>query len=93
MDVIDTHVHNANLSLINYTFTTAFPDLARDWTIEDFSTAVDGAPVRVRGALLMELEKQHNTFEVGMAEAQMFQAAWPRKEVPRSRAMSDGWHM
>ena len=41
--VIDTHVHNANLSLLNYTFPASFPDLARDWTIADFTNTTADA--------------------------------------------------
>eukprot|EP00937_MAST-01D_sp_MAST-1D-sp2_P006539 g6539.t1 len=72
--VIDTHVHNADISRIPYTFPAAFPDLNKSWSIDDFALAARSAGVRVRGALLMELEKQNNTFAVGLEEARMFQA-------------------
>ena len=35
--IIDTHVHNADLSLgLGYTFPKSFPDLNKSWTMADY---------------------------------------------------------
>ena len=80
--MIDTHVHNADLQLFGndfYTFQTSFPDLNHTWTMSDFASATadlpyDGGSATVKGVILMELEKQTNDYEAGMAEAAFYQS-------------------
>merc|ERR1711865_956034 len=82
--VIDTHVHNADLSVLNYTFTSSFPDLARNWSIEDFAAATNEARSSVPGrfvAILMELEKRNNSATAGLLEAAMFQHTTQRSAM------------
>lgn len=79
LSVVDTHVHNANLTLMGdsfYTFPTSFPDLASSWFMPDFAAEVADvtAAVSVDRVVLMELEKVNNTFDAGRAEAAFYQA-------------------
>jgi len=82
VDVIDTHVHNADVDHLPYTFAASFPDLARNWTINDFAAAAAAppSPLRVRGALLMSLEmdEAHQNFGTFLQEARWFQATADR---------------
>lgn len=72
--IVDTHVHNANLSLgIAYTFPTLFPDLNRSWTMRDY--AAETTNVGAVEAVLMTLEKSPNTYAQNYAEAQLYQSA------------------
>ena len=52
--VVDTHVHNANISAFSYTFPGTFPQLNRSWTISDYTNATT-ATTNVRGIILMEV--------------------------------------
>lgn len=78
LSVVDTHVHNANLTLMGdsfYTFPTSFPDLATSWFMPDFAAEVaDVTAISVDRVVLMELEKVNNTFDAGRAEAAFYQA-------------------
>ena len=73
--LIDTHVHNADLTAgISYGFPSMFPDLNRSWSMSDFSR--ETAPCRARGAsieaILMTLEKAENSREQIFAEAALY---------------------
>lgn len=80
-DVIDTHVHNADLNLFGnsfYTFATSFPDLNASWSMGDFAKETldleSKTGAGISGVILMELEKQSDTFEAGLAEAAYYQS-------------------
>ena len=83
LSLIDTHVHNSDLSRFGhdfYTYPASFPDLNRSFSIRDFAAALDpplqprpGVTAAVGGVILMELEKVNNTFQNGMAEAAFYQ--------------------
>jgi len=74
--IIDTHVHNADISHINYNFEAMFPDLIQNWTMSQFTQAATANPkATMRGAILMELDKVDLTQAVGLQEAAFFQAA------------------
>lgn len=73
--IIDTHVHNADITHINYTFTTMFPDLVQNWTMASFTrAATTNSKATMRGVVLMELDKAEFTQAVGLREAGFFQA-------------------
>jgi len=80
IQLIDTHVHNADLELFGqnfYTFPRAFPDLNRSWSMADFaaetSSLASEEDADVTGIVLMELEKQNDSADTNLAEAAFYQ--------------------
>ena len=52
MPVIDTHVHNADVSKFSYTFPKSFPSLNKSWSLQEYRNASAGTTIR--GVVLME---------------------------------------
>ena len=90
---LDTHVHNAFINRINYSFPKAFPDLAtRNWSIPDFVQATGNRSVRTHvhtahkcmhacmqvSAILMELDKDGEVFEQSLLEAELYHQTMQR---------------
>ncbi|KAH8071558.1 hypothetical protein JL720_11444 [Aureococcus anophagefferens] len=76
--LIDTHVHNADLTLgIDYGFPAMFPNLNKSWSMADFrgattSSRFEGAEIQ---AILMTLEKKNASSQAEIvAEARFYQA-------------------
>jgi len=87
--VIDTHVHNTNLSLFNYLYPSKWPDLAaHDWTMSDYFNATAGVPTTFY-AILMELEKVDANPDNGFEEAQFFQSIGEKYPIDR-HSINDG---
>lgn len=72
--IVDTHVHLADITHNDYSFVGMFPDLNKNWTIADYTADTLNAGLVNVNAILMELEKTHNTFSAGLSEAQWFQS-------------------
>lgn len=70
--VWDTHVHNADITHLQYSFPYKWPDLDRNWTMEDYLNATRDVKEPI-AAILMELEKANNTPEVNRQEALFYQ--------------------
>lgn len=85
LKLFDTHVHNSDIKRFGkefYTYPDSFPDLNSSFSMTDFAESI-GAPnslnplpnvtVSVSRVILMELEKQNNSFVAGALEAEFFQ--------------------
>jgi len=79
----DTHVHNADTTHLQYSFPNKWPDLDRNWTMEDYLDATREVkePLVV---VLMELEKAKNTPEVNLQEALFYQKVMNRCDCSKS---------